>query len=651
MDNVSERSDPVHFRPNRWVIPAMILSGAALFLYIVLRARYVSFTHDEALTFFEYVNQPWKVVSNVNYTNNHLLNSWCMRFCLDAFGPSQLSLRFPNVFCGLLYIVFSGLLARKLFGKTGTAFFAFIIFCSNQFLIEFFSLGRGYGISMGLLMGACWFLLLYFSAEKPVKRIAGFSLSLLFTVLATLANYTIISFLLLHLVLLLGFELRRFFKDKSRRTLKKAAGILPALAVVAGVAWYLSWFIGLMLKLRAAGNFDFGGKDGLWSDTVASIVTLDFHAEWLYFYEFFRDTFTPLATALTAIVLLTTVFFAVVRLRNSSGAQQQLILYAGFALLACGTGIWLQHQLLGTLFSVDRAAMYLIPLFVIFTAGTLLSPGKWQKTRRVVAALFFIHPVFSVLISLNLNHTTMWPENSNAEAAVNAILHDAAGDHCPAATVNAGVSYLNFPVYNYYLFVNKKMSGFSRLCFDESNMHPGQDYFFGSEDPGADYREIWTDHRNSVWKRKKCLCDHVISSSVPVDPNFKLLPGGEKYWEVGHDHNYAGRISDTIRDTIQNGAWVYLSGQLYTSHFPVHGAVTLEITRRDSFIVFHSLQAGTFLFTAGRWTSFVHYSCPGAVLVPGDVVNATIFGDDDCGMRVKDFSLSMIRRLPCDDNK
>src|ERR1044071_9095045 len=77
---------------------ALILIGAALFLYILLRAFWVSFTHDEGLTVMEYATQPWGTINDVNWTNNHLLNTWLCRLNLDWFGPSHIAFRWPNVF-------------------------------------------------------------------------------------------------------------------------------------------------------------------------------------------------------------------------------------------------------------------------------------------------------------------------------------------------------------------------------------------------------------------------------------------------------------------------------------------------------------------------------------------------------------------------
>src|SRR4051812_48575746 len=122
---------------------ALIFIGAAVFLYILLRAFLVSFTHDEGLTVMEYATQPLSVINKVSWTNNHLLNSWLCRLNLDWFGASEISFRWPNVFAGLLYIVFSARLLRKITGDSWLTVIAFLALLCNTFLIDFFGLCRG----------------------------------------------------------------------------------------------------------------------------------------------------------------------------------------------------------------------------------------------------------------------------------------------------------------------------------------------------------------------------------------------------------------------------------------------------------------------------------------------------------------------------
>src|SRR5687767_3192372 len=86
-----------------------ICVSALAFLTILLRAYYVPFTHDEASTFFFYVQtdnyMPYKAHA---YTNNHVLNSFLAAQCYKMWGASPFVLRLPNIlsFMVLVYGVY-----------------------------------------------------------------------------------------------------------------------------------------------------------------------------------------------------------------------------------------------------------------------------------------------------------------------------------------------------------------------------------------------------------------------------------------------------------------------------------------------------------------------------------------------------------------
>src|ERR1051325_3912111 len=80
----------------------LFLPAIFLFIYIILRAKKLSLTWDEANTFWEYVRTPRWLPQEFNYmsANNHLLNTWLMKICAMCFGESEFSLRLPNVLAG-----------------------------------------------------------------------------------------------------------------------------------------------------------------------------------------------------------------------------------------------------------------------------------------------------------------------------------------------------------------------------------------------------------------------------------------------------------------------------------------------------------------------------------------------------------------------
>lgn len=64
-----------------------------LFIYVILRAINISFSHDESLTFTIFEgNRKW-----LKTANNHWLNTILAYISSRIFGYSELSLRLPNI--------------------------------------------------------------------------------------------------------------------------------------------------------------------------------------------------------------------------------------------------------------------------------------------------------------------------------------------------------------------------------------------------------------------------------------------------------------------------------------------------------------------------------------------------------------------------
>ena len=138
-----------------------ILIAFPLFIYIVLRALHVPPYSDEVITFFTYVQtgdfQPF--YAHVD-ANNHVLNSLLAHASYLIFGNSIFALRLPNVLFFLLYLYFAWQI-RNLFRSNSVGLLWFITICTCHYLITFFHLARGYGISMALLLGALYHLLAF----------------------------------------------------------------------------------------------------------------------------------------------------------------------------------------------------------------------------------------------------------------------------------------------------------------------------------------------------------------------------------------------------------------------------------------------------------------------------------------------------------
>jgi uncharacterized membrane protein len=173
---------------SRLVWMLMILFASALLATSVYRAATSAFTHDESLSFASFNWAPqWS-----STPNNHFLNTWLMRLCSSLFGNSELSLRAPNIAAHAIYLAFTLLLLKRIH-HVGLQVVGFILLNLNPFLLDFFSLARGYGLALGFLMLSLYLLVRGYEERQRRRRAVNCWLSGLAAAAAVLANFAFLT--------------------------------------------------------------------------------------------------------------------------------------------------------------------------------------------------------------------------------------------------------------------------------------------------------------------------------------------------------------------------------------------------------------------------------------------------------------------------
>jgi hypothetical protein len=127
----------------------------AVFAVIVIKAASADLTWDEAWTFLNYGRDPLGF-TRLDLANDHPLNSVLVWASTWLFGNSEFIIRIPNVLAGGLYLAATARLVRGARLKP----LAFAICVLQPYLIDYFSLARGYGIAVALVQYGlvAWFL-------------------------------------------------------------------------------------------------------------------------------------------------------------------------------------------------------------------------------------------------------------------------------------------------------------------------------------------------------------------------------------------------------------------------------------------------------------------------------------------------------------
>jgi len=151
------------------IVYFVMIGGFSLFVlgYVILNAVRVSFSHDEATTYLNYLSGDIFQLFNFISPNNHFLNTLLAKIFYVFGGSREWVLRLPNILAYVLYLIFSFLLVHKWTRKTLAAA-GFLLLNLNPYVLDFFSLCRGYGLSMAFMAAALFFYVSFL--EKISKR-------------------------------------------------------------------------------------------------------------------------------------------------------------------------------------------------------------------------------------------------------------------------------------------------------------------------------------------------------------------------------------------------------------------------------------------------------------------------------------------------
>ena len=248
---------------NRDKIIFIIVSGI-VWIYLLLRAYYVPIVHDEAATFYYYI-QTRDFLPFIAHpdANNHILNSALSCLFYIITGSSKLSLRLANLIFFPVYAYYIYKISCEI--KSGIIKWSFlIILLFTHNFIEFFGISRGYGMSMGLLTGMIYYLI---SFQKN-NQLKNMTLCLVFGILAVTANLSLLTSFLIVFILLVTGQILNINNLKTE--FKKKSFILITFLGILSIGFFTFY----MNYMKKHGLLYYGRLDGLWEVTIKYFAAL-----------------------------------------------------------------------------------------------------------------------------------------------------------------------------------------------------------------------------------------------------------------------------------------------------------------------------------------------------------------------------------------
>lgn len=644
MSNLRSANAISTLHPSRIVL---YLLAILLIVYVAFRAMCVSITHDEAFTFFYYVNKPWAETLKVTYTNNHFLNSILAKITSSIFGDSEFALRLPNVFGGALFFIFGARLTTRIHSGKWFPVFAFVALTFNPFVLDFFGLCRGYGLSLGLLMVAVYAQYRAFTEKEPLRFEV---VALLFSALALLANYTLLNFFLIHAAFIFASATVRIMKSKSDQVRRKFYLKRYIPFAVLTLAFMLQ-FLSMILRLNENGNFNFGGTAGFWSDTVFSLAIYSCFPilrgnDWI-------SAYVTVAAGFLFVIAFTVTLINIIKGKNSANAK--LLVFLATTITGSGTAIFVQHHLLGVPFSMDRTAIYFIPLFTLMIVTLVSLNDRWRLLKYPILAVVFLPMILALLINLNLNSVIFWPRDAHMQEASDIMISDAEnavrkGDH-----LLVDVPFDVKPTFNYYVYRSNTKA--IALCrFDENNLRREADWLMIFADEKGfnlqnEFLEIGEVAGKKILKRNSpvvyTLCANAgeenFEDNGAISRNSaEGFGAGQSDLLHGQQH-FSKAISYAIPDSLLSANVFVFTCKVRAEEIPAYVVGVFALKRSAGMVMWRDWGFDQDLRTANQWESVVFRMRPSVPLQSGDTLEFSVINQSSDPVLLDRFKVDVYR--------
>ena len=425
-------------RTLNWLVNIIIiLVSVLLLIYTGYRAATLSFTIDESISFNVFV--PLKFMGIISYkiasSNHHMINTLCMKFMAYFFGTSEFSLRFPSLLSHCFYLIFTYKIIKKI-SSPFIVLAGFLLLNLNPYLLDFFSLARGYAMAVTFTVISLYFLFTYIENTKD-KNIIW---SLFFAILAVLSNFS----LLIYFVSLIGVI--NLYWISSQSNFKFADLLKKNYPVIISSLLLIAIMFEPIRKLIKYKEFYDGGLNGFWSDTVGSLISATLYERSYQSLCFvYLKYFIGISCAIMFIAFVYRLFSGKWKVFSERATVSVLLLF-----LPCVVTV-AQHYILKSNYLINRMALFLIPLFFISIFMFIDEYGKVLAVKIISWTLVYILAgafAFHTINSINTSSALYWKFDADTKRMLYDLDQQVQKDNI--SSVKLGVMTLYEPAINFY---------------------------------------------------------------------------------------------------------------------------------------------------------------------------------------------------------
>lgn len=385
----------IHSPAQRYTPYIYLAIGVAYWFYVLARAIMVPITIDEGYTILNYVDLPvWKIITyqypDVS-ANNHILNTLSIKFFGAVFGRNMLTVRLGALAGGLLYAGVGVALARRWCTDLVSGLSLLLLWFANPYLAEMFAIGRGYGLSIGLMVFSIWHAWRWLQVSEPALR--PFLWALAGAWLAVAANFTLLNYYLF-LSVIVAWQLLRSGPGRHKREF---------LALGVSTALLAAFLYSPLRALVKANEFEKFGVNGFYKDMLFSFVRCGFRGA-----EYFGEETYPRFAWWIAAIGVTVGVVALGRLIWKRGTWDSNLWFTALlpGVMAVNATMTLATQ---ATWLPGRTNVFFYPLLVLSIGGALMVlPAVLGKLRATLLLVLALPMSYHFLNCINLSESFEW---------------------------------------------------------------------------------------------------------------------------------------------------------------------------------------------------------------------------------------------------
>jgi hypothetical protein len=428
-----------------------IRNVTALILFLALasiigyKTIFVPITFDENRSSLFYPSfSAWQIMMYPDcLPNNHILNTLSIKLSESLFGTNTLSIRLPNfiMFVFFFWVMYS--LAVRYFRDS---YFLFcipmvVMFC-NASLLDFFGLGRGYGMSNAFMAGSIYFLFLYLDT----KRMLWWFLTIVMSILASYSNFTLLIYWVVVQIILSLILLSEYIKGE--KALGKTVYTFFSMGLIAAI--YMALCYVPIYKMKSNNQFNYWENKGFYTDTILNqIICFRYNVGGM------DDVTFRLGLAVLALLIIIGLYvFWKIYKKGGAALNDKLVVFYLILMLFALVNIGQAH-FLGTAYLVSRTGLcyYVLFVFVIifFVRDICLA---YPVTRSGLTLSLVAFSCIHCIHTINLSVVREWWFDANTYQVAD-YLKSYLIAHPEKENIELNTSWLLNPSFEFYTKTGK----------------------------------------------------------------------------------------------------------------------------------------------------------------------------------------------------